>query len=101
MQLCGPECGPGIQCGPATGQGWSGGPMGKLTVNEIKSCLAKGSGTYQDGDGLILRVTAVGVGRWKLRVQHEGKRRDIGLGSTNLVTLAAARAKAAEARKAV
>lgn len=75
--------------------------MGKLTANEVKSCLAKGSGTYQDGDGLFLRVTGVGVGQWKLRVQFQGKRRDIGLGSAKLVTLAAARAKAAEARKAI
>ncbi|NNM76338.1 tyrosine-type recombinase/integrase [Sphingomonas sp. ID1715] len=75
--------------------------MGNLTANEIKSFLAKGSGTYQDGDGLLLRVTGVGVGQWKLRIQHEGKRRDIGLGSAKLVSLASARAKAAEARKAI
>lgn len=75
--------------------------MGKLTANEIKSHLAKGSGKYQDGDGLFLRVTGVGVGQWKPRIQHEGKRRDIGLGSAKLVSLAAARAKAAEARKAI
>lgn len=75
--------------------------MGKLTANEIKACLTKGSGKYQDGDGLFLRVTGVGVGQWKLRIQHDSKRRDIGLGSSKLVSLAAARAKAAEARKAI
>lgn len=75
--------------------------MGKLTANDVKSCLAKGTGLYQDGDGLFLRVTGVGVGQWKLRIQHDGKRRDIGLGSSKLVSLAAARAKAAEARKAI
>jgi integrase len=75
--------------------------MGNLTANEIKSFLAKGSGTYHDGDGLLLRVTGVGVGQWKLRIQHEGKRRDIGLGSAKLVSLASARAKAADARKAI
>lgn len=75
--------------------------MGKLTANEVKAGLAKGAGTYQDGEGLMLRVTGVGTGQWKLRVQHQGKRRDIGLGSARLVTLAAARAKAAEARKAI
>lgn len=75
--------------------------MGKLTANEIKSHLAKGLGKYQDGDGLFLRVTGVGVGQWKLRIQHDGKRRDIGLGSSKLVSLAAARAKAADARKAI
>lgn len=75
--------------------------MGNLTANEVKAALAKGSGTYQDGEGLILRVTGAGTGQWKLRVQHQGKRRDMGLGSAKLVTLAAARAKAAEARKAI
>jgi hypothetical protein len=29
--------------------------MGKLTANEVKSCLNK-PGTYQDGDGLFLKV---------------------------------------------
>ncbi|WP_449474073.1 tyrosine-type recombinase/integrase [Sphingobium chungangianum] len=73
--------------------------MGKLTANEVKAALAK-PGTYGDGDGLFLKVSRTGGASWLLRVQHDGKRRDIGLGSAKLVTLAAARAKAAEARKA-
>lgn len=73
--------------------------MGRLTANEVKAALAK-PGTYGDGDGLFLKVSKSGGASWLLRVQHEGKRRDIGLGSAKLVTLAAARAKAAEARKA-
>ena len=73
--------------------------MGKLTANEVKAALTK-PGTYGDGDGLFLKVSRTGGASWLLRVQHEGKRRDIGLGSAKLVTLAAARAKAAEARKA-
>lgn len=73
--------------------------MGKLTANEVKAALAK-PGTYGDGDGLFLKVSKSGGASWLLRVQHEGKRRDLGLGSAKLVTLAAARAKAAEARKA-
>lgn len=73
--------------------------MGKLTANEVKAALGK-PGSYQDGDGLFLKVDQRGGAAWRLRVQHEGKRRDIGLGSAKLVTLAAARAKAAEARKA-
>ncbi|MET0248424.1 MAG: integrase arm-type DNA-binding domain-containing protein [Sphingobium sp.] len=73
--------------------------MGKLTANEVKAVLAK-PGTYGDGNGLFLKVSRTGGASWLLRVQHEGKRRDIGLGSAKLVTLAAARAKAAEARKA-
>lgn len=73
--------------------------MGKLTANEVKAALTK-PGTYGDGDGLFLKVSRTGGSSWLLRVQHDGKRRDIGLGSAKLVTLAAARAKAAETRKA-
>lgn len=74
--------------------------MGKLTANEVKAALGK-PGSYQDGDGLFLKVDQRGGAAWRLRIQHEGKRRDIGLGSAKLVTLAAARAKAADARKAI
>jgi integrase len=73
--------------------------MGKLTANEVKAALSK-PGTYGDGDGLFLKVSKTGGASWLLRVQHDGKRRDIGLGSAKMVTLASARAKAAEARKA-
>lgn len=73
--------------------------MGKLTANEVKAALAK-PGIYGDGDGLFLKVSRTGGASWLLRVQHDGKRRDIGLGSAKLVTLATVRAKAAEARKA-
>lgn len=73
--------------------------MGKLTANEVKASLTK-PGTYSDGDGLFLKVSRTGGASWLLRVQHEGKRRDIGLGSAKMVSLAAARAKAAETRKA-
>ena len=58
-------------------------------------------GTYQDGDGLFLKVSGKGAASWKLRVQHDGKRRDIGIGSAKLVTLAMAREKARELRIAV
>ena len=74
--------------------------MGKLTANEVKAALGR-PGTYQDGDGLILKVDSRGGAAWRLRIQHQGKRRDIGLGSAKLVSLASARAKAAEARKAI
>jgi integrase len=74
--------------------------MGKLTANGVNAALGK-PGIYQDGDGLFLKVDKRGGAAWKLRVQHQGKRRDVGLGSARLVALAAARAKAAEARKAI
>lgn len=74
--------------------------MGKLTANEVKAVIAK-PGTYQDGDGLILRVDKRGGAWWLLRVQHQGKRRDIGLGSAKIVSLAQARSIAAGARVAI
>ena len=74
--------------------------MGKLTAIAVKAALAN-PGTYQDGDGLFLKVSGKGAASWKLRVQHDGKRRDIGIGSAKLVTLAIARDKARELRMAV
>ncbi len=43
-----------------------------------------------DGDGLFLKVDKRGGASWLLRVQHRGKRRDIGLGA-KIVSLAQAR----------
>ena len=74
--------------------------MGKLTAVAVKAAMAT-PGTYQDGDGLFLKVSGKGAASWKLRVQHDGKRRDIGIGSAKLVTLAMAREKARELRVAV
>lgn len=74
--------------------------MGRLSAVAVKAALTN-PGTYQDGDGLILKVGKTGAASWLLRLQHDGKRRDIGLGSAKLVTLADARAKAIELRKAI
>lgn len=74
--------------------------MGKLTAIAVKAHLTT-PGTYQDGDGLFLKVDKRGGASWLLRLQHDGKRRDIGIGSAKLVTLAVAREKARELRTAV
>jgi integrase len=74
--------------------------VGKLTAIAVKAALAI-PGTYQDGDGLFLKVSGKGAASWKLRVQHDGKRRDVGIGSAKLVTLAMAREKARELRMAI
>ncbi|KWV95700.1 site-specific integrase [Erythrobacter sp. AP23] len=74
--------------------------MGKLSAVAVKAALAN-PGTYQDGDGLFLKVDKRGGAYWNLRLQRDGKRQDLGLGSAKLVTLAEAREKAAEMRKAV
>lgn len=73
--------------------------MGKLTAIAVKAALAN-PGTYQDGDGLFLKVKKTGAAAWVLRLQRDGKRQDIGLGSAKLVTLAEAREQATALRKA-
>lgn len=47
----------------------------------------------------MLYVQAGGALSWVLRIQVNGKRRDVGLGSTDTVSLAEAREKATEIRK--
>ena len=74
--------------------------MGKLTAVAVKAAL-NNSGTYQDGDGLFLKVDKRGGAYWLLRLQRDGKRQDMGLGSAKLITLAEARNKAVGLRKAV
>ncbi|WP_243375086.1 tyrosine-type recombinase/integrase [Microvirga solisilvae] len=56
-------------------------------------------GRYADGNGLYLVVDPSGAKRWLLRVVVHGKRRDIGLGGTSLVSLSEAREKALSYRK--
>jgi hypothetical protein len=74
--------------------------MGKLSAVAVKAALAN-PGTYQDGGGLFLKVDKRGGAYWNLRLQRDGKRQDMGLGSAKLVTLAEARSKSVELRKAV
>ncbi|EGY01390.1 transposase [Nitrospirillum viridazoti Y2] len=70
--------------------------MGKLTALKVKSL--KEPGRYGDGDGLYLVIGTDGRRAWVLRVQHDGKRRDIGLGPADDVPLAVAREKAGALR---
>lgn len=71
--------------------------MGKLSVTRIRAL--SGPRRYQDGDGLMLVIGAAGSASWILRIQVNGQRRDVGLGSLTSVTLAEAREKAAQMRK--
>ncbi|MDP9423737.1 MAG: integrase arm-type DNA-binding domain-containing protein [Pseudomonadota bacterium] len=71
--------------------------MGNLTVIKVKSVTEPGR--YSDGDGLMLKVKPGGSKSWVLRVQVDGKRRDIGLGSAKTVSLAEARQAADELRR--
>lgn len=73
--------------------------MGNLTALRVKSI--KNPGKYTDGAGLMLVVGTDGSRKWVLRVQANGKRRDIGLGPASDVSLADARMKADECKKAI
>jgi integrase len=73
--------------------------MGKLTVVKIRSLTEPGR--YPDGDGLFLDITGKGSGRWVLRIQSGGKRREFGLGSLKIVSLAEARDAAFVMRKKI
>lgn len=55
--------------------------MGKLTTTAVKNAKP---GRHADGSGLYLLVKPTGGRSWLLRVQFDGKRRDIGLGSVDL-----------------
>lgn len=69
----------------------------RLTAAAVRTI--KEPGLHGDGHGLYLKVGTSGAKRWVQRIVIHGKRRDIGLGSTSLVSLAEAREKALEQRK--
>lgn len=73
--------------------------MGRLTATAVKA--ANAPGRYGDGDGLALLVGKSGSKSWIVRVQKDGKRRDIGLGSEKKVSLALARERARIARSQI
>lgn len=61
----------------------------------------KRPGMFADGNGLYLQVTNTGAKTWIFRFKLAGRRRDMGLGSAAIVTLADARARALEAKQLV
>ncbi len=56
-------------------------------------------GRHADGNGLYLVVEESGARRWLLRTVVQGRRRDLGLGSLSVASLADARQRAAEYRR--
>lgn len=70
---------------------------GKLTALGVQRTTKPGS--YVDGRGLMLVVSPSGSKSWILRLQHNGRRRDYGLGGYPDTSLAEARAKAVQFRK--
>lgn len=69
--------------------------LNKLTAQGVKSAPP---GKYSDGGGLWLHQREGGKGQWVLRVTVHGRRREMGLGSTQDVTLKNARELAAKWR---
>jgi Arm DNA-binding domain len=70
--------------------------MSKLTAITIRNL--KESGSYGDGKGLMLVIGKSGSRSWILRASVNGKRKDIGLGSANAVSLQEARQHADDIR---
>lgn len=82
--------------------------INKLTALEVKRAKAvndKGepvaSRRYSDGGGLYLEVIASGAKSWVFMWKRNGRRRCMGLGSANTISLVEARDLATEARKVV
>lgn len=73
--------------------------MGKLTATAVKA--TKEPGRYGDGDGLWLVIGKRGGKSWIVRVQKDGRRRDIGLGSASKVPLKLARERATDVREKI
>ena len=67
-----------------------------LTVAQVRA--ASKPGILVDGNGLMLRIQTSRAKSWVQRIVIHGKRRDIGLGSADLVSLADAREAAARNR---
>jgi len=68
--------------------------LAALTVTRTKK-----PGVYPDGGGLYLQVSKTGAKSWLFRFMLQGRPRMMGLGPLSTISLAEARAKAAEARK--
>ena len=70
--------------------------MADRAINRLAAvALPKlGPGMHHDGNGLHFRVTESGARGWVLRYQFNGRRRHMGLGGFNKVSLQEARQKA-------
>ena len=73
--------------------------MAKLTALKVRALNEPGR--YGDGGGLHLVVRPSGSKAWVQRIAINGKRRDMGLGGFPVISLAAARERAAKNKTAV
>ncbi len=69
----------------------------KLTARTVQTVSRPGY--YADGKGLYLQVAEGGARSWIFRFQLAGRRRDMGLGPADTITLAEARERAGAARR--
>jgi integrase len=77
-------------------------PTGRHPTKKLSPATVRATnepGRYADGNGLYLIVDPSGAKRWVLRTMVHGRRRDIGLGGVQTVTLAEAREQATEMRR--
>ncbi len=72
-------------------------PAKTLTAQAVRNAIEPGK--YFDGHGLFLKVNETGSKSWVQRIVIRGKRRELGLGSAQLVSLAEAREAALQNRK--
>lgn len=75
------------------------GPQHRLNPTFVRTC--KVPGVYMDGGGLRFRVMPNGSRTWIMRITIRGVRRDISIGPLATLSLAKAREKAHDLRKAV
>lgn len=71
--------------------------MGRLNALQIKSI--KKPGKHSDGNGLYLAISKTQARSWIFRYMLYGKRREMGLGSLDVVSLSEARDRATKCRK--
>jgi len=71
--------------------------INKLTPKTV-AALSK-TGNFSDGGGLYLQISAYGSKNWVFRFTLHGRKREMGLGSLNTITLAEARQAAVDCRK--
>lgn len=89
---------PRFVVGAPVGAWWGGmaNALNRLTARKVQTLATPGR--HADGGGLYLVVEKSGAKQWVMLYRIAGKRREMGLGSINAVTLARARELAAEHR---
>jgi len=72
-----------------------------INILSARSAKTAGPGIHADGGNLYLVVEPSGAKRWAFIYQKDGKRREMGLGGFNSVSLAHARQAAVDARSSL